>query len=135
MDRLWVDANVILRFLRGEPAKLAGQSRKLMSRAERGEVTLVISSMIVAEVFWVLRSVYRMQVGDIVPALIEYLSARGIEVEELAVVTHALELTADKNVDYIDSYLALKAAQHHEKVCTFDSQDFNKLPVVWVSPE
>ena len=135
MDRLWVDANVILRFLRGEPAKLAGQSRKLMLRAERGEVTLVVSSMIVAEVFWVLRSVYKMQVGDIVPTLIEYLSARGIEVEELAVVTHALELTADKNVDYVDSYLALKAAQHQEKVCTFDFQDFNKLPAEWVSPE
>jgi hypothetical protein len=40
MTTLWLDANVILRFLTGEPAELAECARRLMARAEAGELTL-----------------------------------------------------------------------------------------------
>jgi len=54
--RLWVDANVVLRFLTRDPAEQAEKAAKLMAMAERGEVTLVLSTLTVAEIFWVLKS-------------------------------------------------------------------------------
>ncbi|MEQ8468646.1 hypothetical protein [Coleofasciculus sp. E1-EBD-02] len=43
MTDLWVDANVLLRLLTGEPPDFAQRSLRLAERAERGEVTLRLS--------------------------------------------------------------------------------------------
>ncbi len=43
-----VDANILLRFLVGEPAGHAAAARNLMARAPAGEVVLHISPVIVA---------------------------------------------------------------------------------------
>ena len=40
MTRLWVDANVLLRFLTGEPKDLADKAARLMARAEQGEIVI-----------------------------------------------------------------------------------------------
>jgi hypothetical protein len=38
MTDFWVDANVLLRFLTGEPPELAERALRLIQRAEQGEV-------------------------------------------------------------------------------------------------
>ena len=49
MKRLWVDANVLLRFLTRDPEDMAAKAASLMLRAERGEVLLVVSPLTIAE--------------------------------------------------------------------------------------
>ena len=51
--KVWVDANVILRLLTGEPEAMASSAQKVFQRAERGELTLQVSTMVAAEVVWV----------------------------------------------------------------------------------
>lgn len=134
MSRLWLDANVALRFLTGEPEEMARESKDLMGRAERGEVTLVVADLVMAEVVWVLRSFYRHPMDRIRDTLSAFAAAPGIEAERSEVVTEALDLAADKNVDFVDAYLALRAAGSGETVCTFDSTDFKRLPGDWTRP-
>jgi predicted nucleic-acid-binding protein len=133
VTRLWVDANVLLRFLTGEPKELAGKAASLMGRAESGEVTLVVSSLVVAEVVWVLKSFYRHSLKDIAGVLVPLMSADGVEVEDRETLTQAIELARDKNVDFVDAALALQAARRGEPVCSFDG-DFKRLPVQWTTP-
>lgn len=133
MTRLWVDANVLLRFLTGEPKELAGKAASLMARAENGEVTLVVSPLVVAEVVWVLKSFYRHSLEDIAGVLVPLMSADGVEVEDRETLTQAIELARDKNVDFVDAALALQAARRGEPVCSFDG-DFKRLPVQWTAP-
>src|SRR4051794_18950485 len=128
-QRLWVDANVVLRFLTREPEEQAGKAAELMSRAERGEGILVLSTLVVAEVFWVLKSYYRHSLADIARVLVPLLSAEGIESEDRERMIQAIELGRDKNVDLVDAVLALQAAERDEAVCTFDESDFSRLPV------
>lgn len=59
MTRIWADANVLLRFLTGEPRDLAEKAARLMARAERGEVVIVLAPLVIAEVIRVLKSFYR----------------------------------------------------------------------------
>ena len=133
MTRLWVDANVLLRFLTGEPKELAGNAASLMGRAESGEVTLVVSPLVVAEVVWVLKSFYRHSLEDIAGVLVPLMSADGVEVEDRETLAQAIELARDKNVDFVDAALALHAARRGEPVCSFDG-DFKRLPVQWITP-
>lgn len=132
--RLWVDANVVLRFLTRDPKKQAEKAAELMSRAERGEVTLVLSTLVVAEIFWVLKSFYRHSLADIARVLVPLLSADGIESEDRERMIQAIELARDKNVDLVDAVLALQAAERGESVCTFDESDFSRLPAAWLAP-
>ncbi|RPH56265.1 type II toxin-antitoxin system VapC family toxin [bacterium] len=135
MKRLWVDANVLLRFLTGEPEGLAERSARLMRRAEAGEIRLVLSPLVVAEIVWVLKSFYGHSYTEIARVVVPLLSADGVEVEQREVMIQALELARDKNVDFLDAVLALQAERNGETVCTFDKADFKRLPATWISPD
>jgi len=134
VSRLWVDANVILRFLTKDPPEMAECSARLMAKAEMGEVSLYISPLVLAEVIWVLKSFYRYSMTAIAHVIISLVSAPGIDVDNRELVIRAVELARDRNVDFVDAYLALQAAEHGETVCTFDESDFRHLPVEWMVP-
>ena len=106
-----------------------------MSSAEGGEILLHVSSLVVAEMVWVLKSFYRHSYADIAGALVPLLSADGIDVEEREIMIRAIELARDKNVDFVDAVLALQAVRNGETVCTFDKADFKRLPAAWTMPE
>lgn len=133
MTRFWVDANVLLRFLTGEPRNLAEKAVRLIARVEKGEIVLFVSTLVVAEVIWVLKSFYRRSFGEIAEVLLPLMTAEGVEVEDRDLLIRAVELIRDRNVDFTDAVLALQAARRGESVCSFDG-DFKRLPVEWVSP-
>jgi predicted nucleic acid-binding protein len=133
VKRLWVDANVVVRFLTGDPPEMAERSAKLMAKAETGEVVLVLSSLVVAEVIWVLKSFCRYPFADIAGVVIPLISADGVETEDREIMVEAIELALGKNVDFIDAVLALKAARQQESVCSFD-EHFKRLPAHRVVP-
>lgn len=133
MKRYWVDANVLLRFLTGEPEPMAERAARLMRQAERGEVLLILTPLVVAEVVWTLKSFYRRPYDEIARVLVPLLSADGVETQEREILIRALELARNKNVDFSDAVLAVQADRHGEPVCTFD-EDFKRLPGVWILP-
>lgn len=135
MNQLWVDANVILRFITGDPEALAERARRLMGRVEQGQVVLQLSLLALAEVIWVLKSFYRYPMAEIAPVVISLVSAPGIEVKDEELIIRAVELARDRNVSFADAFLALKASEQGEKVVTFDEHDFRRLPVEWVVPD
>jgi predicted nucleic acid-binding protein len=77
VTRLWLDANVILRFLTKDPPEMAERSARLMAKAERGEVSLYIPLLVLAEVIWVLKSFYRYSMTAIAHVIIPLVSAPG----------------------------------------------------------
>jgi predicted nucleic-acid-binding protein len=133
-DVHWVDANVLLRFLTGEPEEMAEKSERLFERARRGEVSLRVHSVVVAEAVWVLQSYYGHPRPDIAASLVPLLAGRGFKVEGATAVAHALETMAEKNVDFADALLAESARFAKQSVASFD-RDFRKLGVESIEPE
>lgn len=66
-ERLWLDANVVVRFLVHDPPELGDRALRLMWRAETGEVRLHLTHLALAEVFWVLKSFYRLPAAWVTP--------------------------------------------------------------------
>ncbi len=114
---------------------MAKRASRLMRRAEMGEVLLILSPLVVAEIVWVLKSFYRRSATEIAHVLVPLLSADGLEVKDREILVGALELARDKNVDFADAVLALEALRNGETVCSFDETDFRRLPAIWLSPE
>jgi predicted nucleic acid-binding protein len=127
MTRAYVDANVILRFLVGDPPDMAEQSARLFQAVENRAVTLVVDDIVVAEVVWVLGSYYRHAARDIAAVLRGFLLQDGIEAQERDTLLLALTLYETKNVDFADALLAARIEKRGiPAVFSFD-EHFDRL--------
>ena len=135
MNRFWLDANVILRYLTDSPRHQALRVQELMKRTEAGEQELVLDALIVAEIVWVLTSsIYNFSMEEIATNLIPFLASDKLQIPDRDLVISAIEVARDKDVDFIDAYLALRASEAGDTVYTFDKTDFKKLPARWAEP-
>jgi predicted nucleic acid-binding protein len=123
-----VDANVLLRLFTGKPVPQARAARELVARVDTGELRLRLCPLVVAEVVWVLTSVYDPPVGEVGAILIEFLASGGLVIEEGVQVAAALRAIADQGVDFVDGYLAARARMAGLPVAGFD-RDFDGLGV------
>lgn len=125
---MWLDANVVLRLLTGEPQAQAAAAARLMARADGGEVRLRICPLVVAEVVWVLISAYGTPPQKVAATLASFLASGGLIVDEGMLVASALHDMAERRVDFIDAYLAARARHSRAPVASFD-RDFDRLGV------
>ncbi len=132
---VWIDANVVLRYLIRDDEELFFLASRVMEMAERGEVRLHLSPVTVAELVWVLDSFYdypRNQVAEVVSSFVK---AGGVAVEERDLIIKALEDYSNLNVDFIDAYIAARAHASKWPVVTFDRDHFKKLGVEQFMPD
>lgn len=126
--QVWVDANVVLRLLTGQPQAQSQAAAALMARADAGEVRLRLCPLVVAEVVWVLTSAYDVPRERVADVLTSFLASGGLVVEEGMLLVTALAQMAEQRVDFVDAYLAAKARLSGAPVATFDG-DFDRLGV------
>jgi predicted nucleic acid-binding protein len=125
---VWVDANVVLRLLTGQPKGQAQAAAALMARADAGELRLRLCPLVVAEVVWILTSAYDVSRTQVAEVLSSFLASGGLIVEEGMLLAAALAQMAEQRVDFVDAYLAAKARLSGAPVATFDG-DFDRLAV------
>lgn len=125
---VWLDANVLIRFLTGDPPDQARRARRLMQRAAAGEISLRVATVVIAEVVWVLGSFYDRGRAEIAEAIRSLVVADGVAAEDADLLLEALRLMADANVAYVDAYLAASARRAAEPVASFDAA-FRRLGV------
>lgn len=109
MKRAFVDANVILRYLTRDPPEMAEAALRTMTAAQRGKVRLLLIPITVAEVVWVLESFYGHPKSNIAATLTQFLHADGLEVDDLDLLTEALVLYHEHNLDFADALVATRA--------------------------
>lgn len=134
MVRQILDANVLIRFLRGDHPEHSPKTRVLIAQAEAGEIRLVLFASVVAEVVFVLTSVYGCSRREVAESLLPFLHHGGIDCPEADSVSDALRRFQSKRVDYMDCYLAAEAKLRGVPVVSFD-RDFRKFDDIdWCQP-
>jgi predicted nucleic acid-binding protein len=126
VQRQLVDTNVLARFFTGEPHDMALKARRLVERADNGEIVLVLLPVIVAELIYTLESYYELDRKEVASKLLSFLQSRGVEAAEEPRVTDALTRCRDFNAHFADAYLAAAAVELHHPVASFD-RDFDKF--------
>jgi len=134
VTHVWVDANVILRYLLKDSEKLFSKSREIMLRAEQGQISLHVSVITCAEVVWALESLHGYSPSEIAGVLTDFLAARGVVPEDRGLLFATLDEYRSKKVDFADAILAAKASKTGWAVCTFDKH-FKRLAAPLCSPE
>jgi predicted nucleic acid-binding protein len=121
MKRLHLDANVVLRFLRDDDPRQSPAARRLIGEAAAGHVTLVLSVVTVAEIFYALRTSYKLPRAETAGLLQDVVRSGAFAVEHEPRLLAALIRVRDANVDLGDAWLAATAAEAGEPVATFDA--------------
>ena len=126
IQRQLVDTNVLARFFTGEPEAMAVKARRLIERADNGEVVLVVLPVILAELVYTLESFYDLERRVVATKLLSFLQSRGIEAVESARLVDALKRCRDGNAHFADAYLAASAVELGNPIASFD-RDFDKF--------
>jgi predicted nucleic-acid-binding protein len=133
---VWIDTNIIIRFITSDHPNMTPETALLMKQAEDGHIILKVASMIIAECCWVLQSShYQFAPSDIAGVLTSFITANGIEMDEKDVIIHALDRYSMDQIDFIDAYLAEHVkAVGSEPIVTYNMKDFQKLNVSFYTP-
>ncbi len=130
MPALRIDSNTILRYLANDAPQLAVRAVSLLERVQGGEERVLLEDVVLAEVVWTLATFYRATREQIYDYLEPVLGLEGVESADKQALQMALVLYRDRNVDFVDAFLAAKAIRDGTgEVYTFD-RDFDRLPGV-----
>jgi predicted nucleic acid-binding protein len=102
-----VDTNVILRFLTGDPPALGARAKAVFDAVGRGELSVIVDEIVVAETVWVLSSFYHHPPAAIARTLLQLLAYPGLEVPGKAALLQALDLFGSQGVDFADALVAV----------------------------
>lgn len=114
---IYLDANVILRYLLQDCEKFTGQSIKYIE-----DNNVYIKNEVLAEVVYVLNKTYNVPKSEVSNILKELLENDNIEAESKKVVILALEIYESKNIDFVDGLLCAYHKILNYKVVSFDKK-------------
>jgi predicted nucleic acid-binding protein len=113
----FLDTNVLIRHLTGDPPAQARRATAFLERAEE----LLLPDLIVAEVVYVLESFYELKpkrVTELVRAVIAFTA---VVVVDEALLLRALEVYEVERIDFAEAYLVASAeASGVKSIASFD---------------
>ena len=101
----FVDTNVFIRHLTGDPPAQARLATRYLERADE----LLLPDLILAEVAYVLESFYEVGRSGVAEALRAVLTFRAIRVVDAPLLMRTVELYEVHRLDFADAYLAASA--------------------------
>ncbi len=116
---LAIDTNVVIRYLTGDHPKQSAKTRALIDNED-----VFVSTTVLLETEWVLRSVYSFGVNERVKALRGFAGLSRVTVEDAALAAQALDWV-ETGLDFADA-LHLARAQQCDAFVSFD-QHFARL--------
>lgn len=120
--KYFIDTNIFLRFLLNDHRELSPKAKKYFALAGQNRAILFSHMLIIAEVFWVLKSFYKFKVNDINKLLTQILLHKNIQVDQTPLILKILKLCEDKNIDFADAFCFLESKQRKIKLITFDKK-------------
>lgn len=128
IEMVFTDTNLFLRYLTDDVPAQADLVEALLRRAAKGLVTLVTTSLVIAEIVWTLESYYQLSKKDIQAKVLAILNTTGLDVVDSDLVLQAIGTYVEKNVDFIDAYnVAWMLKNNVGTVYTFDQKHFSRF--------
>jgi predicted nucleic acid-binding protein len=122
-----LDANILVRFLRNDHKDFSPRAAAFIQQANDGKITLHLSAVTVAEIFYVLKAAYKVPRRTAAQTLASVLNTPAFQLAEPLRVLDALARVQAANVDFGDAYIAAAAVENGIDVASFDS-DLDKFP-------
>lgn len=125
--RAVIDTNLLVRYLTEDDPDKAKSVETLLIKAGKGEIKIVIPSVIIAELIWVLESFYKMEASEISQLVGSILNTPGIDTQDRNILREALKIYENKGRDFVDAWIVEFARERNIKtIYTFDKRHFKE---------
>lgn len=130
------DTNVIVRLITGAPKSQAEAARRYLDRAAANETDVFVPDAVVAELAFVLTSIYSLTVSAAAAAIERSLDHPSIFLVDPATIFSALDLWSVTGLDFVDAYVAAVSWRESiDAVLSFDRDlDRKVLGVTRIDP-
>jgi len=132
--RQLIDTNLIVRHLTQDHQAHTAAAGRLIDECDRGEITLVILPVVLAETLFVLESFYGHARKDIARILVSLISSPGIDLIDKAIYQNALTQYGQSKLHFVDCVIATYAKIRDLPIATFD-KELLKLPNIKIALE
>ncbi len=127
----FVDTNVLVRHLTGDPPGQAASATRYLSKAD----DLLLPDLILAEVAYVLESYYEVSRAQVAETLRAVLAFPAIRVADAELLQRTVEVYDVHRLDFADAYLAAVATvAGPPQIASFDER-LRGIPGLTVIPE
>ena len=137
MEYAFLDANIILRYLLRDDEIKAQHCLQLLEKAEKKEISLRATDLVIAELVWVLESpvTYALPRERIRELLLPVILLPGLKLPGKKLYWQIFDLYSDLGVDFIDAYNAVHMEkQRLTRIYSYDS-DFDRIAgIIRVEP-
>jgi predicted nucleic acid-binding protein len=125
--KVFVDTNIFLRYLTKDDPVQFPRCRTLFKKAQEGEVLLVTSTLVIAEMIWTLTSFFHIPKDQIIEKISIIIGSEAVQISDKDLLAEALVLYARKNIDFIDAYHAVLVKKLHlPEIYSYD-RDFDRI--------
>lgn len=127
----FLDANIFIRYLTNDDPEKADRVEKLLDLAAAGEMRLLTTELVLAEVVWVLESFYGLNNSVIGPMIKAIIATPGLEVINGALVEKAVAYYMALNIDFIDGYIAAVMERHNvTEIFSYDKKHLARIKAI-----
>lgn len=127
---IFVDTNYFVRFLLADIPHQYKEAEILFTQGASGEVVLTTSAIVIFELHWVFKSIYKKPKAELIEILKKVLAMDFIAIEDKATLKDSLVLYAKTNIEFVDCYnLAFARSKSIKEFKTFDK----KLEKQWAT--
>ncbi|MDL1962661.1 MAG: PIN domain-containing protein [Deltaproteobacteria bacterium] len=123
----FIDTNIFIRFLTNDIPEKADACEKIFKKAVAKKETLFTTDLVIAEIVWVLESIYELQKEEVQDKVEKILNTPNLICPHRNLILSALTLYSEKNIDYIDAYNALVLKDEGiEELYSYD-KDYDRI--------
>ena len=127
-DLAYADTNVFVALFATDEHPLHARALRLFQRVAGGELRLVVTPLVIAELVYVAKAVLGWRRSTVAERLGAMLDADGLEVREMAAVARALALYGEvASLDFADAYVAGRALEEGPTVVASFDSDFDRV--------
>jgi predicted nucleic-acid-binding protein len=119
-NKFLLDTNIIIRFLTRDSEEYYQKSVEIFRNIESEKIEVMLMDFILAEVIYVLKRIYKYSKNDIATVLKKLLLYKNLYTENKLITFEALEIYADKNIDFADAMLCAKQKVEGFEILSFD---------------
>lgn len=118
---IFVDTNYFLRFLIEDNKEQLQIAKKLFLDGAKGALVLITSTVVIFEIYWVLKTYYQKSKKEIIKVLQKILKMNFVRIDERDLLLQTLNLYKENNLSLEDCYnLCYSKDNNIETFETFD---------------
>jgi predicted nucleic-acid-binding protein len=123
----FIDTNIFIRFLTDDIPQKADACEKIFKKAVAKKEALYTTDLVIAEIVWVLESIYELQKEEVQDKVEKILNTPNLICPHRNLILSALTLYSEKNIDYIDAYNALVLKDESIKELYSYDKDYDRI--------